>query len=145
MPPPHAAPPPPPAAAAALSGAPQRAAAAYVSLYSEAIHRYLAVSPSDGWLRAAPDDATPLSERAFEVSSVGPAAGGGVWVSLKALSNGRYVELVPPNEQLAWVYRANGVELSQRHHFQLQEGGCVRHAPRGPRTNRARAPLCSVS
>ena len=63
----------------------------------------------------------------------------------QSAANGRHAELVPPNEQLAWVYRANGVELSQRHHFQLQEGGCVRHAPRGPRTNRARAPLCSVS
>ena len=71
-----------------------------------------------GWLRADAEEGSPISLRGFSIVPVEND-----WVALKSLGTGQFVEMVPPNERLAWVLRATGTTLQQRHHFRIDDDG----------------------
>ncbi|KAJ1449294.1 hypothetical protein M885DRAFT_536249 [Pelagophyceae sp. CCMP2097] len=102
-----------------------------VSFYSKAGACSLAVAQVSAggeseWLSC---DAAPLLlETMFELTPSGQSAGA-AW--LRSLSNGRYVEMVPPGESLAWVVKASVLSPpesgSNRFEFELFDGAYLRN------------------
>jgi hypothetical protein len=98
--------------------------ASVVTFWSQTAQKYLSVvslepgSHEYGWLRSDAEEGSPLSMRGFNIIPID-----GEWVALKSLGTSRFVEMIPATERLAWVVRATGTTLQQRHHFRIEGSG----------------------
>lgn len=118
----------PPAAAppqAQAQAAPKPAAgmpSGLVAFFNKHSQLHLSVTLDEGqeftWLQCNGDETVALSQKTFEVVPVDQE-----WFALKNLATNKYLEMVAPNQPLAWVLRSSSVSLSAQNHFRYQAGG----------------------
>ena len=92
-----------------------------VTISCEANSRLLIVDPTTGWAQCSGDASSSGSELlggVFAQEVVQPS----MQLAFKHLASGKYLQIVPPGGQPAWVVRAHSSVIGDAEHFEVRSG-----------------------